>query len=162
MAAPAHDPEHQPFSSDDAMAVDPPSHFASRSPSPDLIDSPAAAAGEQQHPQPQAQQHQASPFVPLSEIGGGGSTAVTQQPVNQQQPLQQQPSTGAATSEEDEGGGLQRPCRSGSGGLSAGYESGDDMDVLNMRHCTNCTGTLWGHICMVSTAAPQLPVAMGC
>lgn len=51
-----------------------------------------------------------------------------------------------------------RPDRPPSG---AGYESGDDMDMLAMQHCTNCTGTLWGHICMVSTAGGGAVLVLG-
>lgn len=31
--------------------------------------------------------------------------------------------------------------------VDAGYESSDDMDFMNARHCINCTGDLWGDTC---------------
>lgn len=75
-----------------------------------------------------------------------------QQPDKQQQEEQQgepaaargsSPSPGSSSLGEELGGHPGRPAS------ATGYESGDDMDMLAMRHCTNCTGTLWGHICMV-------------
>jgi hypothetical protein len=80
--------------------------------------SPAAAPQQQQHPAPS--------FVPLSEMGGSACAAAACLGSSDEEPS-------------------TRPDRPASAG---GYESGDDMDVLSMQHCTNCTGTLWGHICM--------------
>jgi hypothetical protein len=78
-------------------------------------------------------------FVPLDQLGGGSG------PPTAAVSLQAEPSTGGGSSEEEPS------SRQLDGPVSAtGYESGDDMDVLTMQHCTNCTGTLWGHICMVS------------
>jgi hypothetical protein len=95
--------------------------------------SPAAAPQQQQHPAPS--------FVPLSEMGGSACAAAACLGSSDEEPS-------------------TRPDRPASAG---GYESGDDMDVLSMQHCTNCTGTLWGHICMVRCVAAgvwgsQLPV----
>ena len=126
-------PQQQQQAGADAMVVD---GFQplSRSHSPAL--SLAAALRQPPGEQP------LSGFVPLSEMGGSGppTAAVSMQ--------QQQPSTSPGSSEEEPSSRpLDRPAS------AAGYESGDDMDVLSMQHCTNCTGTLWGHICMVSGGA---------
>lgn len=96
------------------------------------------------HPPPDSQQH-VSDFVPLSEVGGGGAAPqprLPQDSLQQQQQQQASASLGSSLLEEPS----SHPERPAS---ATGYESGDDMDVLSMRHCTNCTGTLWGPICMV-------------
>ncbi len=124
------------------------------------------AAVEQQHPEeqhPQPPQHQAhahhagrpplDPHLPLPPRDARIHEAhqAAQPSAHEQQPQPSGSSLGEPSS---------RPERPPSG---AGYESGDDMDMLAVQHCTNCTGTLWGHICMVSMGRNCLPVLwVGC
>lgn len=76
-------------------------------------------------------------FVPLSAMGGGEvETTAAAAPVD---------SSGC----EGSGGAMRSdPSFPQS---ATGYESGDDMDFLSMRHCVNCTGSLplAGGVCMV-------------
>lgn len=120
-----------------AAALPPPS----RSPSPIVLAlKPSAAAAamiaaeQARGTQEQPQQQQASSFVPVGDLdGSAGSRAASlhaQPALSDGEPSSLQPSA------------MERPAS------ATGYESGDDMDMLSMRHCTNCTGPLWGHICM--------------
>lgn len=119
------------------------------------------AAVEQQHPEeqhPQPPQHLPHPHhagrppldphlpLPPREARMHEPQQAAQPSAHEQQPQPSGSSLGEPSS---------RPERLPSG---AGYESGDDMDMLAVQHCTNCTGTLWGHICMVSVGRKYLPV----
>ena len=107
------------------------------------------AAVEQQRQQQQQQAERAAaaphhagrppldPHLPLPPRGAQAHEAAPRDP---------QPQPSCSSLEEPS----SRPDRPPSG---TGYESGDDMDVLAMRPCVNCTGTLWGHICMVRRPA---------
>jgi hypothetical protein len=111
------------------------------------------AAVEQQHPaeqHPEAQRQQQHPHphhsgrppldphlpLPPRETRMHEAHRAVQPSAHEHQPQPSDSSLGEPSSQ---------PERPASG---AGYESGDDMDMLAVQHCTNCTGTLWGHICM--------------
>ncbi|PSC68929.1 histone deacetylase 15 isoform X1 [Micractinium conductrix] len=122
--------------SDDGVAA---AQVLSRSPSAAPLE-PSIAAAEQQQ---QAQQH-APGFVPVSALGGSPSAPLVH-PVPPLRHASAPPPAGADADEEPSSlqpSQLERPAS------GAGYESSDDMDMLAMRHCLNCTGPLWGHICM--------------
>ncbi|KAL4427667.1 hypothetical protein ABPG75_001756, partial [Micractinium tetrahymenae] len=117
----------------------------SRSPSPfaAALKPSAAAAAEHQEPE----QQQPSAFVPVGELGcGGGCSGAAAVPA-EVSPAGGSSLAAGTGSEGDEPSSLQ-PSASERPASAAGYESGDDMDLLSMQHCTNCTGPLWGHICM--------------
>lgn len=94
-----------------------------------------------------------STLVPLDAAGGasssGGSAAADEEAVaegGRAAPL------GAASMSDDEHGDSSLGMESSRGDqerLEAGYESSDDMDCMNARHCINCTGDLWGSVCQV-------------
>lgn len=124
-----------------AATVVPPLPQPSRSPSPfgvALKPSVAAAAEQYQNPE-----QQPSNFVPVVELGGGSAAVVHADP-----PSAGCGSPAAATGSEGEEPSSLQPSALERPASAAGYESGDDMDLLAMQHCTNCTGPLWGHICM--------------
>lgn len=115
----------------------------SRSPSPLAALAPsasAAAATAADLPLDMGQQQQhVSSFVPMGEMGGSAAASPPLAP--------QQLSLAAADDEDEEPSSLQ-PSTVERPASGTGYESGDDMDMMSVRHCTNCTGPLWGHICM--------------
>lgn len=88
-------------------------------------------------------EQQPSSFVPVGELGSGNAAASHADPI----PAAGGSPAAATGSEGDEPSSLQ-PSAMERPVSAAGYESGDDMDLLSMQHCTNCTGPLWGHICM--------------
>ena len=68
-----------------------------------------------------------------------------------------------ASDEDEQGdsscGQLDSPARRADAAeVEAGYESSDDMDFLNARHCINCTGELWGSVCRVSAGSGRAGV----
>ena len=90
-----------------------------------------------------------SRFVPLSEMGGDWSSGAAGPAVQLfGQPGGAIQSDAAAFQQQQQHGELSTPARDGH---STGYDSGDDMDFLSMRHCINCTASLSlvGGICMV-------------
>lgn len=77
-----------------------------------------------------------STLVPLDAAGGASSSG------------------GSAAMSDDEHDDSSLGMESSRGDqerLEAGYESSDDMDCMNARHCINCTGDLWGSVCQVGT-----------
>lgn len=118
----------------------------SRSPSPfaAALKPSAAAAAAADEEQREAEQ-EPSTFVPVGELGGGSAAAVHAGP--HAGPAGGGSPAAVTGSDGDEPSSLQ-PSAMERPVSTAGYESGDDMDLLSMQHCTNCTGPLWGHICM--------------
>lgn len=156
-AAPSAGPPHAQASHYQPACLDPlgsPQHVLA----PRLLDSPQpagraeldvlAGGGGAVEPHPLS----ASSLIPLEEVVG----ASLAEPMHDSHRHADCAAPQPPSDEDDSSCGMDSPARRGSQReLELGYESSDDMDFMNTRHCINCTGELWGNVCRVSRRRRQ-------